>query len=506
MLKFPQRHPWWTTLIGTVVLIVGFGLYQFIDWTGGKPNLTPSRETTYLLGPIDDEGYIQYDVALNNIMSEGITPETNANVMLWQALGPHPEGASMPPGYFEALGMAEPSKVGYYIVPLHRYLRTAAEPTDEEITLHKNKVNVAKARPWDKKEFPVLARWIEANTTPLDVVVEGVKRPHYFNPLIAHGSLALSGALISNVRLCREVAQLLVVRAMLRLHQGETDAAWNDILACHRLGRHIGNSSSISENLVGYAIETIARNAAIVYAQSDQITATKLRVCLTELQNLRLFRPVHDLFDVSQRIIELSNAEALHQGLATDPTMPSREIFELAEMMRHLNIWFDKCVIITRFDMDQPLPRGRPYKLESISIRRPRFAKLQGYMGSPRQRGNELARRFISEFMVAQYKVMNSNPRTVQAARIERLAFALAIYKKETGHYPQQLAELVPEIIVKPPIDLFSTEPLHYKRTAAGYTLYSVGVNGIDDNGQRLNNQSQGDDLIVTVPIPNENE
>ncbi len=58
--------------------------------------------------------------------------------------------------------------------------------------------------------------------------------------------------------------------------------------------------------------------------------------------------------------------------------------------------------------------------------------------------------------------------------------------------FPKYLAEL--------PGDVFSAKAMIYKPTAAGYLLYSVGVNGKDDGGQLISEEPRGDDLRVRIP------
>src|ERR1700722_17863923 len=87
----------------------------------GKP--TPKfplgKDTTCVTGPLDKEGYIDYEAALNDRLARGIKPEKNASVLLWKALGPTPEGGSgMPAEFFKRLGMEEPAKGGAYLVGL----------------------------------------------------------------------------------------------------------------------------------------------------------------------------------------------------------------------------------------------------------------------------------------------------------------------------------------------------------------------------------------------------
>src|SRR5262249_47093354 len=91
-----------------------------------KPKLprgkwTLSEETTFITGPLDKDGYPDYITALNKRLSEGVTPETNANVLIWQALGPHPDKSFLPPEYFKWLGVRPPPEKGDYFIKLSDY-------------------------------------------------------------------------------------------------------------------------------------------------------------------------------------------------------------------------------------------------------------------------------------------------------------------------------------------------------------------------------------------------
>jgi hypothetical protein len=54
-----------------------------------KPKFTIGKETTFVTEPLDKDGYVDYSTALNKALSKGITPKTNANVLVWHALVPH---------------------------------------------------------------------------------------------------------------------------------------------------------------------------------------------------------------------------------------------------------------------------------------------------------------------------------------------------------------------------------------------------------------------------------
>ena len=82
------------------------------------------------------------------------------------------------------------------------------------------------------------------------------------------------------------------------------------------------------------------------------------------------------------------------------------------------------------------------------------------------------------------------------------MAFALAAYRADHGHYPEKLGELAPKYLAAVPDDLFSGKALIYRTEGKGYLLYSVGANGRDDGGRWIDDDPPGDDLRVRMPLP----
>jgi hypothetical protein len=81
-----------------------------------------------------------------------------------------------------------------------------------------------------------------------------------------------------------------------------------------------------------------------------------------------------------------------------------------------------------------------------------------------------------------------------------RICFALEMYQRDNGRYPDNLDALTPKYLKSIPQDLFAEKPLIYKPTADGYLLYSVGVNGVDDGGRGDDDDPKGDDIVVRMP------
>jgi hypothetical protein len=88
---------------------------------------------------------------------------------------------------------------------------------------------------------------------------------------------------------------------------------------------------------------------------------------------------------------------------------------------------------------------------------------------------------------------------------LTKLAFALAAFRADHGAYPAKLADLVPKYVAQLPKDIVTAADLHYRKTADGYVLYSVGQNGKDDGGKGYDDRKRNedwDDLVIRVPGP----
>jgi hypothetical protein len=68
--------------------------------------------------------------------------------------------------------------------------------------------------------------------------------------------------------------------------------------------------------------------------------------------------------------------------------------------------------------------------------------------------------------------------------RTATVALAVARFRLAHGQLPEDLNELVPQLLPAIPSDPFDGQPLRYKRLKKGYVVYSVGRDG-DDNGGR---------------------
>ena len=83
---------------------------------------TISNETTYLTEPLRKDGSVDYVSALNERYSQGVTPQNNAAILFWKAVGPEEILSEYRSRYFEMLGVPPLPEKGDYYVDLEKYL------------------------------------------------------------------------------------------------------------------------------------------------------------------------------------------------------------------------------------------------------------------------------------------------------------------------------------------------------------------------------------------------
>jgi hypothetical protein len=519
--------PWEVRVIGTSLILLA--LVAADDKPA--PKFPVGKETTFVTGPLDRNGYIDYEAALNDRLGKGITPEKNANVLLWKALGPTPEGGNgMPAEYFKRLGIDEPPRSGDYLISLGTFLKDHAKLDPGQFDAVFDQQSRAGQRPWAAKDFPHIAAWLKANEKPLAMAVEATKRPDYFNPLVSRKSEkepgSLIGALLPNVQKCREIASSLAARALLLVGEGRFDEAWQDLLACHRLGRLVSRGATLIEALVGIAIDQVASNAELAYLERAKLNAQQVRDRLKDLQGLPPMAPLADKLDLGERIVYLDSLQLVRrggvgylEGLSGGPgKKPSAEELKALDKidwtpaLRNGNRWYDRLAAASRlndraarekeFDkIDDELKALKKEVTQSAGLAK-LLSLAVGVEQPDKMVGKAIGDVLISLLMPAVRKVQSAYDRSEQVQRNLHVAFALAAYQRDNGRYPAKLDELAPKYLAAVPDDLFAGKPLVYRPAEKGYLLYSVGVNGKDESGRSYDDDPAGDDLRVQMPLP----
>jgi hypothetical protein len=492
------------------------------------PKVPLGKDTTYVTGPLDADGYVNYEAALNERLDKGIRPESNAMVLVWKALGPTPFGRThMPPGYFKRLGIDEPPATGDYFVDFETYLKDHvwfAGPVWEPIFKHQRLR--AMQRPWTAKDLPVIDGWLEVNEKPLALFRQAAARAEYFNPLMApadkKGPGGLVNACVPFFLHSYELQAALASRAMLRTAEGRMDEAWQDLLACHRLGRLFARGGTVSEWYAGTRFDRLASEGYIVVLANSKLTAKQIQEFVKAVRALAPLPPVGDKLDLTERFVILDAAQQMHRdgplgyydviGVKQPRKVDDTERIALqksdwAPGLRTMNAWQDRLVAATRLEVrakrDAALEDCRrdivDIKAEADEV--DDKIDLKKVAAGPAI-ANCWCRRLLFWSAGTFHRLRNDQDRAEQIERNLHVAFALAAFRADNGRYPAKLGELVPKYLAAVPDDLFSGKALIYKPSPDGYLLYSVGPNGNDDGGRTIDDTPPGDDLAVRVPLP----
>jgi hypothetical protein len=494
-----------------------------------KAKLPLGRDTTFVVGPLDKEGFIDYEAALNAEMGRGITPEENANVLLIQVFGPAPEGGDgLPPAFFKWLDIPAPPKEGDYFVGLGAFLRDRLALTNAQMEAVYEFLTQATQRPWDPKDLTPLAEWLKFNDKQLAAVREAMKRPRYFNPITSRRNEGepsnLISALLPSVQKCRELASALSCRAMLRVHEGKFDEAWEDLLACHRLGRHCSHGATLIEALVGIAIGQIAANSTLAYIEHGKLSPDQLAARLRDINRLPPLAPLADKLGTCERMMGLDALQNIRRGGSVGAAilgdinglenankaevLKALEKLDWTSTMIAMNGWYDRLAAAMRMK-DRDARQKEFAKIEEdLQARRKKvidagnLAKFVAGKEGDKAVGTAIGDHLTALLLPAVQKVQMAHDRSEQTYRNLEVAFALAAYRADNGRYPAKLADLAPAYLASVPDDLFAGKPLIYKPSEKGYLFYSVGPNGKDDEGRWYDDDPPGDDPRVKMPLP----
>jgi hypothetical protein len=510
-----------------------------------NPKITINKETTYIIEPLRADGYPDYVAALNQRMGEGVTPENNAAVLLLKALGPRITTEKARKDTFRQLGIDDLPDAGEYIVDqkdaMKRWRAKQPEgtelPSDEELN---DQFDRAQECPWSDDEFPIVAYWLALNVRPLEIAIEGIGRPKFFFPYVESGE-NYPPALSFYVPLAqesREVACLLATNAMHELRLGHVDEAWRDLMACHRLARHVAAGQCLVEFLVGCAIESIAIQGDLEVAHHSGLRADRARQMRTELEHLPRLSPMVDKIDVCERYMYLDavahvaragtfaamqNMVKLIASLSSDKSDDASKVkrpqsdLSLGKVdwdivLKAGNDWYDRFAECGRIadvrqrrkallDLDGDVKSLGQEARKSASYTF--MAMWMTGLLSKESLGGFMAKLFPSLLLPATKPSFGAEDRLRLMAKMDGTALALAAYRADHGHYPERLDELMPKYIAEIPDDVFAEKPtpIRYRREGGAYLMWSVFNNGVDDNGRSSSDDPPGDDWVLR-PVP----
>lgn len=426
-----------------------------------------------------------------------------------------------------------------YVAELNRIARPVADDTLNAAPLYEKAVLLYKERTTDEiselsrkkyrkvtpEQKQLIEKWLADNKEIFDLVIAGTHKPYYW-PKYDTGedqSGEMMAVLLPNLAEFRRLAYCFRWHTWLKAEQGRYDDAFDNMKSCYRFGQHLRGDKTLIEQLVGIAMEALAvitvrdilneyqidsailaklqRDFEKIIAGEDFVVSLRteklcmydeIQRCFTKdhfgrghlyLQRLRSFRGFtsQDDRDLLEIIIEIRDWRTPLHILFTHPN--KQETREMAD--RYYTFWDN----IAHKNPGQLRAEGIDVEEEAMEIIEGNM--LLEIMTPALSRVNELSHRLKTD---------------VQATLT---IIALLRYNRDTGSYPDSLEELITAgYLQKLPIDLYSNKPLVYKKKDAHFTLYSLGADFDDDDGQIFRTDKgtvrvwgdQGD--LVFWPVP----
>lgn len=460
-----------------------------------EPKIRLGKETTYVDGPLDAEGYVDYAAALNLIYGRDVKPEQNANGLIWEAFGPGPIDDSIREPYFAALGMPVPPRDGKYFTPLTAFLTSAEDDRSERSMVIHRQLDETLQRPWTAKEFPELAAWLAANDAPLKKIEAAARRDKFYHPTIlrlvdGRREMVLVGC-ASALEVWRQTGEALVARSTLRLGERRFDDARRDLFTCFRLGALVVQNAGP----FGYSAQGRAARIVPAYLQFADPPIETLRTCLTDLDRLTPPPDIAEKIELAGRFTYLdvlqrmkrdgfdafeapaNNGQNTYHLLANGMVMTC----EIEAAMQNGNRYFDRLASAAR----EPDAKVRDERIKALDVELKSLSLAHFWnrasfgfrfvLGSPKVRAEA-----VGDLMLPSMAMfVNDSPDFADQGRQDfahaRILFALAAYRREHGRYPETLDALAPKYLADVPKDAFNGEPLTYRQTDSGVQLRSSG-------------------------------
>lgn len=478
-----------------------------------KPKITVSKQTTYILKPVDSDGFVDYLGALNQKGSQGVTPVSNAGVLLVRAWGAKEFEPRERLRYYQLLRIEPPPDGSPLLTDFEAFVvkKSGREPTTAEFADFGQSLR----EPWSTRQSPLLAEWVTANEKPLELVLEATRRTRCYLPLVAPVGSGIADMPLPGAA-SRAAARLLTARAMSEIAAGKITEAERDLLACHRLARLYGHTPFSIPALVAYVEDAMACAGDARLMDSAHPSAERALAYQRELRGLEPLPTLVDAIE-AERFQFLDTIISLaRQGPPADLDARGGNVAIFGNLQsRWASLNWDDALAFGNEQFDRAIAAARKPSVPERNVafrqydREMRAASAKARRGSSdlsaifsvlqNNRERQMGEVLTFLLMPALQATSNAEDRAHTREALGQVGFALAAYHADHGTYPESLNALSPKYITRVPNDLYTEQPLHYRREGAGCLLYSVGANGVDDGGRTFDSQPPGDDIVLRL-------
>jgi hypothetical protein len=462
-----------------------------------RRTIHPGFETTRIVAPLQDDGSIDYLIAVDRYFGAGVTPNNNAAILILRAMGRQAiPKYQAPDALTDTLGMPHIPEKGNYFVTYEDYCKQRSiTPTEWSDLTH--------PRPWPVNFDNVTLQWVNDNEKPLALITEATKRPRFFIPFYAgYRPETMIEIQIPQVSLIRNAGGAFRTRALMRLAAGDVAGSRADLMTAHRLARLIGQQATFVEKVTAINMEISACEAERVGISSGKLSADQSRSMAQELAALGNLPPTFDSLDMGERFFALD----VLQTLARQGPIRAGQLINAFSSMPDWRFGPPAFFLFVPIPYEAAMRNINHYEDGLLAVlRQPTYPeRIAAMLLLEQNKKNKEAKDLtLSDLVNADWplqllapslqRVMEKEETALMENRLTQIALMLSVFKAEHGSYPATLEDLSPTYLKTIPNDLFSAKPLIYSPTEKGFILYSVGPNMIDDGGAK-------DDISASAP------
>lgn len=527
----------WLLIVGLLPLLGANVPGQEVG-PGVVPRFRISPETTYLTGPLDPLGYVDYVAAVNRRSAEGISPDANAAIPYLEAVAP----ASLLPGdenLREYAGRLDVDRLNFADPPL------AATQLNDDWTLRES-LDAASRMLWTAEEHPELARWLDQQRPALERLIAAGQRERFHAPLLA-GPVELQDGRLFNAGMLgagwpggapSQAVRILAASALRHAGRADYDRAIVELDAGLRLARHLGRANNAAALLISRRCQSTLLHAVREVLAAGQLSRRQIIQMRDRLDRLPAERRLDEFVNEVERLVMLDTVrvacehgidglelinELTFRGTDADSrvafvALPNRHFGDRPwsaghvrweQVLRNVNSWYDRIADCSRLppgperrqrviDLDEEVGMHRVMGfVDAPQIAAARVGDLAiGAAGATGPLGivsvaaawlrgpitTELATRTMSHLLLGLTaggleQQMSFDDAAMTQLRMTRLAIALTLYREAHGVYPPGLDDLPLEA----PPDVYTGRKFEYESTGARCTLTSPGPDGILD-------------------------
>jgi hypothetical protein len=307
------------------------------------------------------------------------------------------------------------------------------------------------------------------------------QRPYANVPLNYEDGFNSATSLLPVLAELKRCSQLLELRAIAELADGQSAKALDDVKLFLYLNNSLRSSPFLISHLVRMAIANFALQPIWEGLAKHQWSDEQLVALDAELGKLDFLADYEfsmrgerafaiATFENQRHTREMISAYSETGNFITNKLtlMPSAYFYQNELAFAQLNQQWLLPLVDTNSRIVSPVTLQSAENSIQNELKHYSLYKVQALMSFM---SNDKA---VEKFAVTQSSV-----------DLARVACALERYRLAHGEYPETLDALAPQFIEKMPHDIMNGQPLHYRRTDDGnFILYSVGWNETDDGGQ----------------------